>query len=103
MNFLLHLVADLFSGNSTRRLDAIAALDSAPTNLSARRYRKAALCFFLFAAFLLLTASLIDTIAGALPARNAFGWSGVCGWSGVVCLQASMLCVLRYRTTNKRT
>jgi hypothetical protein len=96
VEFLLDIVTDLFSGISMRRLDAIAALESAPKNPSAKRYRKCALCLFLAAAFLLLTASLIDSLAGARAIANPFGWSGF------ACVQGSILCVIRYAAVNKR-
>jgi len=76
--------------------DAAAAFEAAPANPSAKFYRKAALCFFLLGATLLLTAALVDVLANARAIGEVFGWSGI------GCFQVCVLCGLRYSVVNKR-
>ncbi|HEV3303778.1 MAG TPA: hypothetical protein VG055_29260 [Planctomycetaceae bacterium] len=79
-----------------RGIDAVAAFEAAPRNPSATFYRKAALCFFLVGATLLLTAALVDVLANARAIGEVFGWSGI------GCVQVSVLCGLRYSVVNRR-
>ena len=79
-----------------RAIDAAASFDAVPVNASAVFYRKVAFCFFLMAAFLLLAAALVDTLAGARAASEAIGWSAI------ACAQVCVFSGLRYRAVNTR-
>lgn len=94
--FLLVLLSDLLSGTTTRRLAAAEAFGSRPDNPAARRCRIVALCFFMAASSLLLTAALAETLSKARAASEVFGWSGI------ACLQVCVLCGIRYAVVNKR-
>jgi hypothetical protein len=89
----MEFLSAIFFG--VRGIDAAAAFEAAPSNPSATFYRKAALCFFLLAATLLLTAALVDVLANARAIGEVFGWSGI------GCFQVCVLCGLRYSVVNK--
>jgi hypothetical protein len=78
-----------------RGIDTAAAFETHPRNPSMRFYRKVALGFFLGAAGLFLTASLVDTVLNARAVGEVFGWSAI------GCLQVCVLCGLRYSAIGK--
>ena len=90
----MEFLSAIFFG--VRGIDAAAGFEAAPRNASAKFYRKAALGFFLLAATLFLTAALVDVLANARAIGEVFGWSGI------GCVQVSVLCGLRYSVVNQR-
>jgi hypothetical protein len=95
-SFLLSMLADLITGASKQRLAAAEAFEAPPISPAARRYRIAALCLFMAASALLLTAALVDTMAGSRSLSEVFGWSGI------GCFQVSVFCGIRYAVVNKK-
>jgi hypothetical protein len=91
----LSLLIGWFIASALGRAAACGALDVPPTNLLARRYRAVAFCCFMIFAALLLTASLVDTIAKARPL------SEVIGFSGLACFLICTICLLRSAIVNK--
>lgn len=96
-SILLSILADLITGASKQRLAAAEAFEAPPINPAARRYRIVALCLFATSSVLLLTAALVDTVAGARSLSEVFGWSGI------GCLQVCVLCGIRYAAVNKKS
>jgi hypothetical protein len=66
-------------------MGAVPAFEAAPTNPAAVFYRNGALCFFLIAAFLLLAAALIDTLANDRAASEVIGRPRLCGGVRPLC------------------
>ncbi len=77
------------------RAAASGAFDAPPTNPLALRYRAVAFCCFLTFAALVLTASLVDTVAKARPLGEVFGFSGI------ACFLVCIFCLLRFTAVNK--
>ena len=94
--FNLSMLIQLVSGAANQRLKAAVAFDAAPLNPSAQRLRSTALCLFLGAAALLLTAAVVDVCLGARL------HSEVLGWTGIVCLNICVVCGTRYAVVNRR-
>lgn len=95
-HFLVSILVDLMTGESSRRLRAAEAFETPPMGPSARRYRAVALGLLMAASTLLLAAALVDTVAGDRPLGE---W---CGWSGIACLQGCVFCGLRYAAVNRK-
>jgi hypothetical protein len=95
-SFLLSILTDLINGASKQRIAAAEAFEAPPISSVARRYRFVALCLFMIASALLLTAALVDTLAKWRSLSEAFGWSGI------GCFQVCVVCGIRYAAVNKK-
>ncbi|MEM6329867.1 MAG: hypothetical protein AAF790_06430 [Planctomycetota bacterium] len=95
-SFLLALIADVISGTTKQRLDAVEAFDTPPTSSTARRAARVTLGLFVVAAGFLFAAALLDVLAA-----NRFA-SEVCGWMGIACLQLCVVSGLRYARLNRK-
>jgi hypothetical protein len=93
---LISILVDQIAGASRVRLTAVGAFESPPISPAPRRYRIAALCLLLASSGSLAIAALVDTIAGARSLSDVFGWSGIVG------LEACVLCGLRYAAVNEK-
>jgi hypothetical protein len=94
MAFLLKVCVEFVL--AWKRMKAVEAFDAPPANAAAKRYRQIALCSFLAASVLFLTAALLDTVANARPVGNVFGFSGI------ACIEICVICGLRYAAVNAR-
>jgi hypothetical protein len=89
----LSLLLHAFNGHCHD--SAVRAIDKAPVNARAQRYRLAALYLFLLSAGLILTAALVDSfVADGRTLSEVFGWSGLAGF------QCCTVCGIRYGSLN---
>ena len=78
--FLLTIIAELFTGGANAKLAAAETLDAPPLT-----------------PVLLLVASIMFCMKPELLLDE------ILGWSGIGCIQLSVICGLRYATINRRT
>lgn len=95
--FLLTIIAELFTGGANAKLAAAETLDAPPLTPAAHHWRMLAIISFLSGAVLLLVASIMFCMKPELLLDE------ILGWSGIGCIQLSVICGLRYATINRRT
>ena len=77
-------------------VEAAEAFETPALSRAARRYAVIAFCCLLAGSALLVTAALVDALAGARGLSEKFGWAGI--GCLVVCVHSG----LRYKAANRR-
>ena len=96
--FRLFRLLDLFSPSTfgVRMIEAAEAYETPPSSRAARRYAAVSVCSLLAGSALLLTAALVDTLAGNRPLSEIIGAVGIACF--IICVYSG----LRYKDVNGR-